>query len=78
MMPVAARHQPNNDALVDARQPVPGRVGGSDFIAKLRRWVRDDSHPPNVESVADLVDDFAAFLDEVDVSPSSSSTMGAL
>jgi hypothetical protein len=31
-----------------------------------------------VESVADLVDDFAAFLDEVDVSPSSSSTMGTL
>jgi len=44
------------------------RERGSDFIAKLRRWVRDGGAAgDNLQSVEDLVDDFAVFLEEVDM-----------
>jgi hypothetical protein len=46
--------------------PRQRRERGSDFISKLRRWVRDGGGD-NLQSVEDLVDDFAVFLEEVDM-----------
>jgi hypothetical protein len=49
-------------------RPRPRRERGSDFIVKLRRWVRDGGGGgDNLQSVEDLVDDFAVFLEEVDM-----------